>query len=284
MSERRFDAMGCEIVVSGEGRLPVEAIERLFFSRERAFSRFLPDSEINLVNASAGRIVPVSRVFADTLAVALEIAAQSEGMVDPTIGAALKSAGYTRDLALLGPDARPPGPARPGVWRSVCLVGRLVHVPPGVRVDLNGVVKALAVDDALAMIPGRAFVSAGGDLAARGELTVALSDGEAVELRTGALATSGRSKRAWRRGGALQHHLIDPRTGRPSETSWEQVTACGANCLAADAAAKAGFLLGADGPEWLDARGIPARFLDREGSVRENESWTRSTAGATACM
>ncbi len=284
MNEHRFDAMGCEIVVAGDGCVPTDQIERLFCDRERVFSRFLPDSEINRVNACAGCFASVSSVFAHALTVALQVAEQTDGMVDPTIGAALEAAGYTRDFALLRPNAEPPGPASLGIWRSVLLVGQRLHVPPGVRIDLNGVVKALAVDDALAMLPGHGFVSAGGDLAARGELTVALPDGEPIALRLGALATSGRSKRAWMRGGALQHHLIDPRTGRSSESLWEQVTACGATCLAADAAAKAGFLLGKDGPEWLDARGIPARFLDCDGGVATNHSWQQSLAGAVACI
>jgi len=96
-----------------------------------------------------------------------------------------------------------------------------------------------------------------------------------VELRQGALATSGRTKRRWLRGGELQHHLIDPRTGRPSRSPWTEVTACGATCVAADVAAKAGFLLGEDGPAWLDARGIPARFLREDGATRTTLAWER---------
>ena len=119
-------------------------------------------------------------------------------------------------------------------------------------------------------------MSAGGDLAARGPLTVALPGGAAAELRRGALATSGRTKRRWLRGGEIQHHLIDPRTGRPSRSPWTEVTACGARCVAADVAAKAGFLLGDDGPAWLDARGIPARLLREDGTVRTTLAWERS--------
>jgi FAD:protein FMN transferase len=102
---------------------------------------------------------------------------------------------------------------------------------------------------------------------------VALPDGESVLLRQGALATSSSAKRRWTRNGKVQHHLVDPATGAPSASPWDQVTACGASCLAADVAAKAGFLLGADGPGWLDRRRIPARFLPRDGSATANESW-----------
>jgi hypothetical protein len=50
------------------------------------------------------------------------------------------------------------------------------------------------------------------------------------------------------------------------------VTVCGSTCLAADVAAKAAFLLGGDGPDWLDERRLPGRFL-AEGLAHENASW-----------
>jgi thiamine biosynthesis lipoprotein len=132
-------------------------------------------------------------------------------------------------------------------------------------------------------VGGDGFVSAGGDLAARGELDVALPRGGAIRLVRGALATSGSSARTWLRGGRVQHHLIDPRTGLPSESSWEQVTACGATAFAADVAAKAAFLLGDAGPAWLDERGLPGRFLTGSGGEVLNEAWLQSLTGALAC-
>ena len=79
--------------------------------------------------------------------------------------------------ARAGPDASPAGPAAPGCWRSVRVLGRVVARPPRVRLDLNGVVKALAVDDALALFDGPGFVSAGGDVAVRGGAVVGLPRG-----------------------------------------------------------------------------------------------------------
>jgi thiamine biosynthesis lipoprotein len=265
--------MGCEVVVGGSTAQELRAIRELFAERDRVFSRFRPDSELNRVNRSAGRFVAVSPLFAQTLAVALHAARETEGLVDPTLGAALEAAGYDLDFASLAPVEEPPRTGPPGAWRSVLLIGCRVGLPRGLRLDLNGVVKSLAVDDALKLLSGPGFVSAGGDVAARGGLTVALPDGEAVSLRQGALATSSSAKRRWTRNGEVQHHLIDPTTGRPSASLWEQVTACGASCLAADIAAKAGFLLGEDGPGWLDRRRIPARFLSPRGSAVANESW-----------
>ena len=282
MNEYRFTSMGCEVVVGGGTSPEHRAIERLFCERELVFSRFIPGSELNRVNASSGRLQMVSALFAETLRIALHAADETDGLVHPTLGAALAAAGYTRDSSLLAPDPAPPDRPRPS--SPVFALGRAVGLAPGVTLDLNGVVKSLAVDDALALISGEGYVSAGGDLAARGVLTVALPGEGAAELRRGALATSGSVKRWWLRGGQVQHHLIDPRTGAPAASPWTQVTACGASCLAADVAAKAGFLLGARGPEWLDRKAIPARFLTADGNVTANETWRANMWEPAPCI
>jgi thiamine biosynthesis lipoprotein len=281
MSDLTFDAMGCEIALGGAAAHARDAIARLFHTRELVFSRFIADSELNRVNGSAGRPTLVSPLFAETLRIALDAEEETGGLVTPTLGGALVAAGYTRDSAVLTPDPRPVGPAE-GAQRIVVL-GRVVGLPPGVQLDLNGVVKSLAVDDAMALFRGDGFVSAGGDVATRGPLTVALPGGGAVSLQRGALATSGSTKRRWLRGGQIQHHLLDARTGRSAMSPWASVTACGATCVAADVAAKAGFLAGDDGPAWLDGRAIPARFVGSDGAIVTNERWARSISEAVAC-
>ena len=134
----------------------------------------------------------------------------------------------------------------------------------GDSLDLNGVVKGLAVDEAVALVAGDGFVSAGGDVCVRGSAVVGLPGGGALRLRDGGLATSGTTRRP--------DHLVDPRTGRPSASRWSEVTVAADTCLAADVAAKAAFLLSGEGPDWLDARGLAGRF--RAGSVTvTNRVW-----------
>jgi thiamine biosynthesis lipoprotein len=233
------------------------------------FSRFRPASELNAVNNGRGARL-VSPLFARMVEAALQVRERTGGLVDPTLGAAVEAAGYDRDFDALEPSDEELGtPERPG---RIELYGRVLVLAPGVRLDLNGVVKAAAVDEALELLSGPGFVSAGGDLATQGQVDVALPGGGVVGLVSGGLATSGRTKRRWLRGGAEQHHLIDPNTGQPSTSRWDEVTVCGATCLAADAAAKAAFLLGDDGPEWLDRRHLPGRFVAGAAAV-ENRSW-----------
>ena len=208
--------MGCEMVVASRRAAETEAAERLLADWEETFSRFRVDSELNRVNELAGTAVLVSELFAHVVEVALAVAEETGGLVDPTLGGALEDAGYVADFDKLVPDPSPAGPGSRGAWRSVICRGRLLSFPGHVRLDLNGVVKALAVDAAMALLRHGWFVSAGGDLAVRAPLVVELPAGGAVELRQGALATSGSVKRRWLRGGSVQHHLIDPRTGRPA--------------------------------------------------------------------
>lgn len=241
----RFRAMGCDVAVAGGDPAVVAAVLERW---ESAFSLFRPESELCRVNRADAQVVSVSPLFARALRVALDVAAETGGLVDPTLC---------------------------GRWPEIVVAGRMLSRPPGLALDLNGVVKALAVDDAAATLDGPGFVSVGGDLAVRGPVDVALPADGSIRVVSGGLATSGTASR-----GA---HLVDTATGRPSESPWEQVTASGSSCLAADVAAKTGFLLGEHGPDWLDERDVAGRFVGLDGAVVENDAWAGATRGVPAC-
>jgi FAD:protein FMN transferase len=184
----RFTSMGCEVVVEGATGDEVARVRTLFEERDALFSRFRPDSELNAVNDGSGARL-LSPVFARMVEAGLRAREQTGGLVDPTVGAALEAAGYDRDFARLEPSAAPLGTAfRAG---TVEVYGSVLVLQRGARLDLNGVVKAAAVDNALGLFPGKGFVSAGGDLAARGEVDVGLP----------AAVRCGSSRAALRRAG-----------------------------------------------------------------------------------
>ena len=275
MSREWFEAMGVGVAVGGATPSEAGEIKALFDQWDRVFSRFRPDSELNSVNEAPSEFVAVSQLFARALTLALDAARRTDGLVDPTLGTAIEAAGYDRDFAELADDGRRLSPAVAGGWRHVRVAGPLVFRHPGTKLDLNSVVKGLAVDAALGLIAGDAYVVAGGDVAVRGAADIGLPGGGALLLRNGGLATSGTTKRRWLRAGEVQHHLIDPRTGRPSRSRWTEVTVAAGSCLEADIAAKAAFLLDDEGPHWLDARGLPGRFLG-EDTVVGNDTWAKS--------
>ena len=274
--------MGVDVVVGGAAPAELTAIRALFAGYDARFSRFRADSELTSVNRAASEAVIVTPTFALVLRVALAAADRTDGLVDPTLGGAVEVAGYDRDFERLSPDPRPSGRPEPSRRAAVRLDGRLLRRPPGLRLDLNGVVKALAVDEALAVLRGPGFVSAGGDVAVHGGAVVGLPGGESVRVLAGGVATSGTAKRRWLRGGRDQHHLIDPATGRPADSCWAEVSVAAGSCLAADVAAKAAFLGSEGGPAWLDAHGLPGRFVAAGGEVVVNASWRTALAGRVA--
>ena len=217
--------MGCDVVVDGG---PADEIREVLDRYDAVFSPFREDSELSQLNrAGGGRM---SRFFTEVLERALWASRVTDGLV---------------------------------VAGSFRRVGHVLLLAPGTQLDLNGVVKSIAVDHAATLLRGNGFVSVGGDIATRGPVDVALT-GAAVRV-TGGLATSGITRRG--------RHLIDPATGAPSTSPWHEVTVCGATCVHADVAAKAAFLLGEDGPRWLDERGLPGRFVG-DARVVVNRRWS----------
>jgi thiamine biosynthesis lipoprotein len=130
------------------------------------------------------------------------------------------------------------------------------------------------------------LVSLGGDVATAGGAppggwpvrtatsSVRASDAdETILLKAGGLATSSPGARSWRRGGDEQHHIVDPRTGRPAATPWQAVTVAAPTCLDANTAATAAVVLGAAALRWLGGTGWPARLVGTEGAVHRLGGW-----------
>ena len=185
---------------------------------------------------------------------ALAAREQTGGLFDPTVHDAVVAAGYDRSFELLAADGPPAAPGRCG--GAVEIDGETIRLAGGTRLDLGGIAKGYAVDRALALLApaGPALVNAGGDLAVSGgSWPVAIAGTDlTLALTSGALATSGRDRRHWRRGEEEQHHLVDPATGRPARTLVLTATVFGPTAAEAEVLAKIAFLTGSvDAPHVL---------------------------------
>ena len=278
-------------------------IERELRAIDRACSRFRPDSDLQLVNAGAGRFVGVDPLLIEAVEVALRAAALTDGDVDPTVGNALILAGYDRDWTLLerpspddgfGDAPRPEITARvtPG-WRAIELDrGRsAIRVPAGVRLDLGATAKAWVADRAAAAVHDAtgagSLVGLGGDVATAGAAPregwriyvtddhrhVPGSQGQAISIRSGGIATSSTTARRWRHEGRTHHHIIDPATGAPVAPSWRTVSVAAETCLDANIASTAALIRADAAPEWLARLGLPARLVAGDGAVRLVGEW-----------
>ncbi|RSD12060.1 FAD:protein FMN transferase [Amycolatopsis eburnea] len=355
-----FPALGttAEVLVTDPARLSAaaELLHEELAAIDLACSRFRADSEISRLHEQAGKQVRVGALLAEALGVALRAARVSDGLVDPTVGSAVRELGYDRDFAEVAASApddgdsaatgQAPGPgshaaARPDLtaavkatlrasdarkvaltafqvsrggpyvvappgepttvppvpapgWHRVLFdpVQRLVVLPRGIRLDLGATAKALAADRAARRIHSvvgcGALVNLGGDLRAAGRgpdggWQVALGDDHAGAVdrpdatvalhRDFALATSGTTRRRWRRGGRTVHHIVDPRTGDVPEARWRTVTVAAKSTVDANTAATAAIVLGSSAPDWLARRRLPARLVGVGGDVVTTAGW-----------
>jgi FAD:protein FMN transferase len=249
-----FRAMGTDVecLLDGPPGDRFGAVEAEFARLEALLSRFRPDSELSLLNA-AGSLEAGPDLLAVTR-LALEARTRTQGLFDPTIHDALVAAGYDRSFEYVAADG--PASAAAGCGGEVELDGTIVRLGTGVRLDLGGIAKGYAVDRAVELLApaGPCLVNAGGDLAvAGGAWPVAIEGGSlTLELSRGAVATSGRDRRRWRRGGEELHHLIDPSTGRPAATDVLHATVVAPTAVEAEVLAKVAFLTGrVDAPHVL---------------------------------
>jgi thiamine biosynthesis lipoprotein len=262
-------------------RLLTAEVSRL----ERLVSRFRSDSELTAVNAAAGRWVEVSWGFVTVLTAALDAAQSTAGLVDPTMGRAIKAAGYDEWAGQRTPTN--PGVHR-GKWRQVGIrPGRQqaqVQIPAGTALDLGSVAKGWLADRIARTVHRSGHevcANMGGDVRVIAEQPWTVwsypgipgDTGAPVDLVDAAMATSGIGRRAWTGG----HHIIDPRTGYPAQTPWWSVTAVAATAADANAAATAGVILGDRGPAWMTRQGIDARFVSRDQTLTTGR-WKQAVA------
>lgn len=271
----RFRAMGTacavSVTMSGEEWLParraMNAGRAEVVACELVLSRFDGQSDLSRLNSRSGEWVPVDERLVSALEAALQAREATGGRFDPTILPALVAAGYDRSFELVPAEAGE-APSAVQCGGGVRLTGSRIELDPGVRLDLGGIGKGYAADRAAELLApaGPCLVNAGGDVSARGgSWPVGVEGAVTLELSDGALATSGRDRRRWRRAGRELHHLIDPATGSPAEVDLLRATAVGSDAVEAEVLAKWLFLAG---EAEAVASGIPCVLVTADGCVR----------------
>ncbi|MBL4885758.1 MAG: FAD:protein FMN transferase [Planctomycetaceae bacterium] len=243
-------------------------VEDLLEQINLQMSTYLPDSEISKFNDSQSTDwFEVSSDFANVAFESLEIAQQTGGAFDPTIGPLV-------NLWHFGPDQSTQSlPSEKTIEQAREVVGyQKLHVrldPPAIKkeipqlhLDLSAIAKGYAVDQVAHLVAKQGYknylVNIGGEVVAHGEknsqfpwrlgIEKPLEDrreiAELVALQNTAMATSGDYRNFYEIDGQKFSHTIDSKTGRPVTHTLRSVSVIAATCSQADAFATALMVLG----------------------------------------
>ncbi len=277
-------------VLVGADEAVCDAVYSLANDLESKWSRFIPESEVMLLNNNPDSMHEVSEAT-------LRLVSEMKNGFEITQG--LFSGNVLGELIDRGFATSRSNPENVTQWNArsksfanlsdvvIDLDAKSVLVPSGVALDAGGIGKGLAADlmSEYAMQLGAMGVAifAGGDVAVKGMAVdaagwqVSISDPRDVEnfldsvsLSRGGLATS--SPIGWKSDSA--HHIIDPRTQKSSESDVLQVTVIAQNASQAEVLAKMCVILGThEGILQINSLGAAALIVDNSNQVHISENW-----------
>lgn len=287
MQQIRFYAMGCHMTAildddTPQGAESLRQVPAWFEEWEQVLSRFREDSELSRLNQLSGSPVTVSQTLWEVFQLSLLSNRYTNGLVSPALLKALQSAGYDRSFSELNPDQPTEFKSDPYTEPELAKIfqdpqERILQLPDGMWLDFGGVAKGWAAQKAAERLGTNApaLVNAGGDIAVCAPPNRGLSwpiglenpfntnqQLQILRINAGGVATSGRDFRHWKQNGRIQHHIIDPHSGKPAKTDILAATVIAPDLYQAEAAAKAVLILGSqNGLNWLETKPSLAAIL-----------------------
>jgi thiamine biosynthesis lipoprotein len=255
-----------------------EAVGHLLNEIEAVFDVHNPESEVSRLNAAAGGApVTVSEELFFVLEKALFFARETHGAFDPTVGPVVALWGISTDHPRV-PTEEEIEALLPFVdYRTVEVdtVTREVSLPAGVGLDFGGIAKGYAADRIASLLAKhkvrQGIIDLGGNIYVYGTKKdgsmwrVGVKDPEdsqgspALRLEIAGsrtVVTSGAYERFFEEEGRIYHHIIDPKTGKPSDAGLTSATIVANSSLAADALSTACYVLGRDEAAHLFPQGF----------------------------
>jgi thiamine biosynthesis lipoprotein len=251
----RFHAMAspCEVLLDtsllDSGQRVIQAVVEEVKRIERKFSRYRSDSCISNIVQHAGQPTPIDAETHRLLDFAGKLFELSDGLFDVSSGVlrqAWRFDGKSHIPTQAMIDACLP---RIG-WHHVKLSESEIEIPPLMELDLGGIGKEYAVDKAFLLAESLCdcamLINLGGDLRVRGPRHDGLpwwigieqpdhpeQAHQTIKVNTGAIATSGNSRRFIEANGVRYGHLINPKTGWPVVSDVRSVTVVADTCTTA---------------------------------------------------
>ena len=274
-----FHAMAspCQVLMEVDDRKEASAILAAVSSEvlriEAKYSRYRTDNVVHSINHHAGEAVEVDPETAGLLDYASRLHDLSDGRFDISSGVLGKIWKFDGGRRLPSDQAVQEILRYVG-WDKVDWNGSTIRLKPGMQIDLGGIGKEYAADraarSAADLTTGSCLVNLGGDLVVtrpRRDLSpwsVGIDDPsvaapkakKVIQVRAGAIATSGDANRFLLKDGVRYGHILDPRTGRPVPDVPRSVSVAAGTCLDAGMLATFAILQGAGAEAFLKAQEV----------------------------
>ncbi|MFP8489929.1 FAD:protein FMN transferase [Gracilimonas sp. Q87] len=243
---------------SPEGKDFGDDIEAIFKRIDLSMSTYVPTSLVSTVN-KGDTLVQVDTLFMEVLNRSLEIAEETNGDFDPTIGplVSLWGFGFEELRQDVSPQMVEQTLEKTG-YQHIQVKEDSVKVPEGFQIDFNAIAQGYTVDYIAEYLESyeavNYMVEVGGEVRARGvnqtdeiwrigvDKPSEEIDAEGrfqfiLELKDKALATSGNYRKFWvdEETGARYSHTIDPQTGYPAKNSLLSASIISDSAMDADA-------------------------------------------------
>lgn len=263
----------CEVLVETDDAAAARRVAEFAMAEARRidqkFSRYQKGSVLHAIHERRGGAFRVDQETARLLDYGAALWRISEGAFDLTSGVLRHAWSFDNGRAEAHPERIPALLARVG-WQRVSWDPRTreIALPEGMELDLGGIGKEYAVDRvadwAAAQVDCPVLVNFGGDLRAVGPAPAGGawrvgidSPGAAgraikrLELKSGALATSGDAARFIEIDGKRYGHILDARSGWPPKGGPRSVTVAAETCSQAGSYSTLAMLSGADARTFL---------------------------------
>ena len=221
---------------------------------EKVFSPNEKDSELYKINHRSTQTVNVSDDMASCLSAGLKWSEISDGEFDVTIRPVSELWDFHAENPVIPPDSEIKKALSKVDYRKVHLTGNtLTFDSADTQIDLGGIAKGYASARIKALLRENgatsALINLGGNVSTLGKradgtdwkigIQKPFADrGEiltSVESSDSCVISSGIYERYFKVNGKLYHHIIDPKTGYPVETTLNQATVIGTDDTMCDA-------------------------------------------------
>jgi thiamine biosynthesis lipoprotein len=232
-------------------------IHRILSAIDSSMSLYLPGSLINRFNKSRTGI-RADRYLLAVASKSLQISQQTDGIFDITVLPLVKAWGF-------GPAGIKKSPDSIAVRAMLSCIGSdkirihqdsILKAKSCVQIDMNGIAQGYSVDLLAEFLESRGIrdyiVELGGEIRVKGRKYPSLTNmkigiespgndefertimQKIISLDSGAITTSGSYRKYHQSNGRMISHIIDPRTGYPSQNDLVSVTVYAQNAITAD--------------------------------------------------